>query len=174
MPNKVININIIIDTTQIMSDFNGKEVSKDALNPTPIGHQYQFMVISDGGSNVQGEGTGDLSFSATQGDVVRFYATSEFNNFDQPVILYDMFKYGGDNVFNNPSFNLQSFGAHSTLAPITFNPLLIKTIDQDFWFAQNTVNNKGTENYGLKFAVYNTDLSIFGYFQWDPTITVQQ
>ncbi|WP_299675567.1 AidA/PixA family protein [uncultured Tenacibaculum sp.] len=153
MPNKVININIIIDTTQIMSDFNGNEVSKDALNPTPIGHQYQFMVISDGGSNVQVEGTGDLSFSATQGDVVRFYATSEFNNFDQPVILYDMFKYGGDDVFNNPNFNLQSFGLHTTLAPKTFNPLTIKMIDQDFWFAQNTVNNKGTENYGLKFCL---------------------
>lgn len=168
--NKIINISIIIDTTKLMDDLTSPP-SKDQNNPTPIGHQYQYMVVSDGANNISGQGTGDLSFYATQGDIVRFTAVSEFNNFDQPVILYDLFKFGGSDVFVNSHFTLQQFNAVGTVIPVTFNPLIIKTVEQNFWFAQNTVNNKGTENFGLRFALYNSDLSIFGYFSWDPTIT---
>lgn len=167
--NKIININIIIDTTKLMNDQTNP--SKDANNPTLIGHQYQFMVVSDGASDISGQGSGDLRFSATQGDVVRFTAVSEFNNYDQPVILYDLFKFGGSDVFLNPHFTLQQFGDVDTIAPKSFNPLTTKTVQQDFWFAQNTVNSKGTENFGLKFALYNSDLSLYGYFSWDPAIT---
>lgn len=170
MPNnKVINVNIIIDTSKLMSDCTNP--SKDPNNPTGIGHQYQFMVVSDGASAVQGQGTGDLSFDATQGDVVRFTAISEFNNFNNPVVLYNLFKYGGSDVFAQPHFTLQPFSDVSTVAPSNFNPLRVNTVTQNFWFAQNTVNNKGTENFGLYFAVYNPDLSLFGYFSWDPAIT---
>lgn len=169
--NKIVNVNIIINATRLINDFTGKTVSKDSTRPTPIDHTYQYMVVSEG-SSISGQGTGDLSFGAKQGDVVRFYATSEFNNFDVPVILYDLFKISGDDVFSNPDFTLEPFPGTETVAPKSFNPLVLKNPNpnQDFWFAQNTVNSKGTEAYGLKFAVYNSDLTLFGYFQWDPTI----
>ncbi|MEA5258731.1 inclusion body family protein [Arcicella aquatica] len=170
--NKIINVNIIIDTTRLMRDF--KSPSKDQNNPTGIGHNYQYMVVSEG-TNINGQGTGDLSFTAVQGDVVRFYAVSEYNNYDNPVILYNLFKFGGVDVFNNPNFELQQFSNVSTVAPKTFNPLTLQSgVTQNFWFAQNTVNQKGTENYGLRFALYNYDdsnnLILYGYFAWDPTI----
>lgn len=167
MPNKVINVNIVIDTSRLMNDI--KNPSKDQNNPTGISHTYQYMVVSDGAS-ISGQGTGDLSFQARQGDVVRFYATSEYDNFDQPVIVYSLFKFGGDDVFLKPNFEFQAFPGHDTMVPSGFNPLSVKRVQQDFWFAQNTVNKKGTEHYGLRFALYDTDLNLYGYFQWDPTI----
>jgi hypothetical protein len=166
--NKIINVNIIIDSSRLMNDF--KSPSKDQNNPTGIGHNYQFMVVSDGAS-LSGQGTGDLSFVAKQGDVVRFYATSEYNNFDNPVILYKLFKFGGADVFQNPNFELQNFPGSDIIVPTKFNPLVAGKSTQNFWFAQNTVNAKGTENYGLQFALYDSDLNIYGYFSWDPAIT---
>ncbi len=170
--NKIINVNIIIDTTRLMKTFTSP--STDQNNPTGIDHTYQYMVVADG-TNINGQGTGDLSFTAIQGDVVRFYAVSEYNNYDSPVILYNLFKYGGDDVFTNPNFELQQFPDVVTVGPASFNPLVLQNPNptQNFWFAQNTVNKKGTENYGLRFAVYNSDLSIFGYFSWDPAITAK-
>lgn len=168
--NKIINVNIIIDSSRLMKDFPNP--SKDQNNPTGIGHNYQFMVVSDTAS-ISGQGTGDLSIAATQGDVVRFYATSEYNNYDNPVILYKLFKFGGDNVFQNPNFELQNFPGVGIVVPTQFNPLTTGQSTQNFWFAQNTVNAKGTENYGLQFGLYNSDLSLYGYFSWDPAITAK-
>jgi hypothetical protein len=169
--NKIININIIIDTSRLMTSFPGGG-SKDQNNPTGIDHTYQYMVVSDGAA-ISGQGTGDLSFQATQGDVVRFYATSEYNNYDNPVVLYQLFKFGGQDVFINPNFTLEQFPGVDTVVPQSFNPLVTKIAQQDFWFAQNTVNQKGTENYGLRFALYNSDNALFGYFSWDPVITAK-
>lgn len=170
--NKIINVNIIINTARLMKDF--PTPSKDQNKPTGIAHDYQYMVVSDN-AQISGQGTGDLSFTAVQGDVVRFYAVSEYNNYDFPVILYKLFKISGDNVFNKTDFELQSFSKVDTVAPASFNPLVLKSPNptQDFWFAQNTVNNKGTEYYGLQFAVYNSDLSLYGYFSWDPKIVAK-
>lgn len=167
---KIINVNIIIDSSRLINDF--KSPSKDQNNPTGIGHNYQFMVVSDGAS-ITGQGTGDLSFVAKQGDIVRFYATSEYNNFDNPVILYNLFKFGGDDVFQNPNFTLENFPGADIVVPTKFNPLYTKKATQNFWFAQNTVNAKGVENYGLRFALYDSDLNIYGYFSWDPQITAK-
>lgn len=165
--NSFINVNITIDTSRLKQNF--KNPSTNENSPIAIDHSYQYMVVSQA-TNITGQGTGDLSFQAQQGDVVRFYATSEYNNYDSPVILCGLFKYGGDDVFKDPNFRLETFPGVETIVPIGFNPLKTQKGSQDFWFAENTVNKKGTEKYGLKFAVYNSDNTLYGFFQWDPTI----
>lgn len=168
--NKIINVNIVIDTTRLMTNYPNP--SKDQNNPTGIDHTYQYMVVSDNAS-ISGQGTGDLSIQATQGDIVRFYATSEYNNYDQPVILYKLFKFGGTDVFMNPNFELQNFPGSDTIVPTGFNPLVTQKSTANFWFAQNTVNQKGTENYGLCFGLYDSNMNLFGFFSWDPAITAK-
>jgi hypothetical protein len=165
--NKVINVNIIIDSSSLINDYSNP--SKDQDNPTEIGHNYQFMVSSDN-KGLSGQGTGNLNFGAKQGDVVRFYATSEYNNFDNPIILYKLFNFGGSNVFQDPNFELENFPDADIIVPATFNPLTTEQSTQNFWFAQNTVNAKGKQNYGLQFALYNSDLTLYGFFSWKPSI----
>ncbi|MCP2029301.1 hypothetical protein L1276_004485 [Flavobacterium sp. HSC-32F16] len=165
--NKVINVNIIIDTCRVMDDY--KNPSKDQNNPTGIGNSYQFMVASDN-TGLSGQGTGNLRIKAKQGDVVRFYATSEYNNFDNPVIVYQLFNLKDNDLFQNPNFQLEDFPDADIIVPEVFNPLNAVQSTQNFWFAQNTVNAKGEQNYGLQFALYDSSLSLFGYFSWKPTV----
>lgn len=165
--NKIINVNIIIDTSRIMSDY--EDPSTDQENPTLIGSNYQFMVAS-GHAGLSGQGTGNLNIGAKQGDVVRFYATSEYNNFDNPVVLYELDNFGKDRIFKNPDFTLENFPDADVVVPDEFNPLEVESSTQNFWFAQNTVQKKGKQDYGLRFALYDSDLKLFGFFGWKPVV----
>lgn len=165
--NKIVNVNIIIESNRLINDY--KDPSKDQNQPTDIGNGYQFMVSSDG-SSLSGQGTGNLNIGAKQGDVVRFYATSEYNNYDNPVILYNLFNFGESTVFQKPNFELENFPDADIIIPAMFNPLTTAESTQNFWFAQNTINAKGKQNYGLQFALYNSDLTLYGCFSWKPSI----
>ncbi|MBL0910603.1 hypothetical protein G5645_21675, partial [Pectobacterium carotovorum] len=63
--NNVINVIVIIDTDRIINDPSIKSVSKDQAHPTPIGHQYSYMVAPNQ-SAISGEGTGDLNIRANR------------------------------------------------------------------------------------------------------------
>lgn len=173
--NAIINVMTIIATDQIIKDYTNP--SKDSSKPTGLPHNYMYMVASGDAMNITGSGTGNLAFTAQQGDVVRFYATSEYNNYESSVVMYSMFKYSGDTVFNN-NFDLETFSNVITPVPTKFNPLTIQMTPENYWFAQNTVNNKGTEGVGFQFAIYTTPRGsstpvLYGYFQWDPSITAK-
>lgn len=172
---EIINVTTIIATDRIIA--SNPKISKNPNSPTPLGHEFMYMVASGSAMDITGSGTGNLAFTAQQGDVVRFYATSEYDNYQQSVIMYGMFKYSGNIIFNN-NFTLETFSNVTTPVPTSFNPLTISMKGQDFWFAQNTVNNKGTEGVGFQFAIYQTlrgssTPQLYGYFQWDPTITAK-
>jgi nematocidal protein AidA len=168
--NKIVNINITVDTSGLIRDVPNPSKNQDS--PTAIKHSYQYMVVSDN-TGMSGQGTGDLSLVVNQGDVVRFYMTSEYNNFDNPVVIYKLFKISGDDVFKSSSFTLELLPNANTVTPASFNPLNVEKTTQNFWFAQNTVNNKGKENYGLLFALFDSDMKLIGYYSWDPTITAE-
>jgi hypothetical protein len=173
--NAIINVMTIIATDRIIAAY--PHPSMDSTKPTGLPHDYMYMVASGSAMNITGSGTGNLAFTAQQGDVVRFYATSEYDNYQQSVVLYSMFKYSGDTIFNN-NFDLETFSNVPTPVPTSFNPLKVSMVNQNYWFAQNTINNKGTEGVGYQFAIYTTPRGsstpvLYGYFQWDPTITAK-
>lgn len=168
----IINVNITIATDLIIKSVPSPSTNPN--NPTQLNSNFMYMVASGSAMNIVGQGGQNLDFTAMQGDVIRFYGTSEYNNYDNPIIIYEFKKISGDNIFDSP-FELENFDARMTEVPVTFNPLTVRATTQDFWFAQNTVNHKGTENYTLRFALYTiprgaTAPQLYGYFQWDPTI----
>lgn len=169
---KTINILITIDTDAVRKEF--KNPSQDPKNPTSIAHNFGYMV-STGMSSVSGQGTGDLSIKAFVGDTIRAFATSGSENFEDAVLLFGMPKFSGTEVLG--PFNYQNF-TKSTVAPNSVTSVLPATIvKEDFWFYQASVAKAGTEGYMVQFALYTRSEDtgqpvLYGYFQWDPTITV--
>lgn len=173
---EIINVNMIINTDQLIKDYPNP--SKDANQPTPIGHEYSFMVANGAALNPTGTGGGDLSFGAAIGDVVRFTAVSEYNQFRQSVVMYDMFYINGDHVFANENFRLTNAEGVKTPFPTDFSDFSVSYEGEDFYWGENNIVRVGTENYGLRFAVYQLergyqDPTLLGFYQWDPQVTIK-
>jgi len=169
-----INVLIMLDTDRVKTDFPNP--SQDPANPTSIDHHHGYMIAS-GTTIVSGQGTGDLNFNAHVGDTVRAFAASGSDNFEDAVLLYGMPKFQGSQVMS--PFGYLLFSDKSTIVPHgTAAPLPGKVENQSFWFFQATVIGVGvgTEGYQVQFGLYVRDATekpvLFGFFQWDPTITV--
>ncbi len=171
----ITNIQVIIDTDKIINDYP-KGGSTDSTKPTGIGHQYQYMVASNL-TGSKGSGTADLEINAVSGDVVRFNAVSEYDNFNNAVIIYNIQKFGGTDVFG--PFTSKVFTAAGVQPSAGASPLPIQQVSgMSYWFYQADVIKPGTENYNISFALYTMDrasgnMKLFGYFVWDPTIVVK-
>lgn len=168
---KTINILITIDTDAVQKSYPNP--SKDQNNPTGIAHNMGYMVATGTKIN-SGQGTGDLSFSALVGDVVRAFATSGSDNFEDAVLLYGMPMYSGTQVFS--AFNYQNYNRKTVIPASTTTVLPAQIVTETFWFYRADVITAGTENYKVQFALYNRDDSgtpvLKGYYYWDPQITV--
>jgi hypothetical protein len=169
---KVINILTTIDTDAVKKAYPNP--SKNQSSPTGIGHNYGYMVASGTTVN-KGQGTGDLDFNALVGDVVRSFAVSGSDNFEDAVLLYGMPKFSGDQVFS--TFLYQSYTKSTIVAGSSTSPLPPQIVDEKFWFYQADVVNKGTEGFMMQFGLWVRDPNtgqpvLFGYYQWDPTIRV--
>lgn len=169
---KTINILITIDTDAVKAQYPSP--SKNQAAPTGISHNMGYMVATGTKIN-SGQGTGDLSITALVGDTVRAFATSGSENFEDSVLLFGLPKFSGADVFG--PFNYQNFTKSAVVPQSTSAPLPARIVDEDFWFYQASISKKGTEGYMVQFAMYTRDPDsgepvLFGYFQWDPTITV--
>lgn len=170
--NTIIDVTIVIDTDTLINDFKKVKVSKNKDAPTGVSHKYAYMVVKDSLA-IHGNGGADLNIKAHVGDVVRITGVSASDNFDSSVLVYHLKKYGGKEVFSNPHFKKYT---RSSMMPKKDNIFPVGYEDQDYWFMLADITGKGTENYSICFAVYNRpqngEQSLFGYFYWDPTITV--
>ena len=166
---KTINIQVTIDAEGVMAQYPNP--SQNQGSPTGIGHNFGYMVATS--NTISGSGTGDLNFSANVGDVVRFFGVSASNNFENAVLIYGINRFSGDQVFSD--FASKEF-TKSGVSPSGSSVLPATISDQKFWFYEADVISRGTEGYKVVFALYKRDNSgnpvVFGYFQWDPTITV--
>jgi hypothetical protein len=168
---KIINILITIDTDRVKTI----APSQDPNKPAGIAHNLGYMVCT--GTTVNsGQGTGDLDFNATVGDVVRAFATSGSDNFEDAVLLYGMPKFSGDQVFS--AFNYQNFTKSTVNPNSTTSVLPARIVDEVFWFYKADVIARGVEGYMVQFALYTRDPDtaqpvLKGYYAWDPTIRVK-
>lgn len=169
---EIINIQIVIDTDAITTDY--PHPSKDKDHPTGLPHNYMYMVATRD-HTMTGSGGADLSIKAEVGDIIRWYAVSEYGNFDSAVVVYKLEKYAQDTVFNNVTFSVYTrtgiLPTDGTAVPVGFS-------EQNFWFNQANVVHKGTEQYNVQFALYTRQRGVaepvlFGYYYWDPTVTVR-
>ena len=166
-----IYVQIIIDTDALIAAY--PKPSQDYKNPTGIGHNMGFMVTATEFVN-SGQGTGDLSFKAEVGDTIRWTSSSISNNFDSAVFVYQMNKFSGTQVTDTPE--LKTF-TKTSMVPQTAIPPTVTQAPQNYWFMTCEVLNIGTEGYNVCFGLYNrvrggTGQTLYGYFYWDPTITV--
>ncbi|MEZ2336258.1 inclusion body family protein [Mucilaginibacter sp. RCC_168] len=169
---EIINIQIVIDTDAITTDYPNP--SKDPANPTGLPHNYMYMVATRS-DVITGSGTANLTIKANVGDIIRWHAVSENSNFDSAVVIYNLSQFGGTTVFNNLTFSVYT---RQGILPIDCATLPVDFSTQNFWFNQANVINTGTEYYTVQFALYvrQTDFAdpvLFGYYYWNPTVTVQ-
>ncbi len=171
--NSIVNVIVVIDTDALIEAFENNNPSQDAGNPTGIGHQYAYMVVTSE-QVIGGSGTADLNFKDNVGDVIRWTGTSESANFDASVLIYGLPQFGsGTQVSSNPTFKMYTrssmMPAQNTVFPVSFT-------NQTYWFIQADITNTGTENYCIQFGLYyrpnGGDQKLLGYFYWDPTITI--
>lgn len=87
--NSIVNVIVVIDTDALIEAFENNNPSQDSGNPTGIGHQYAYMVVTSE-QVIGGSGTADLNFKANVGDVIRWTGTSESANFDAGVLIYGL------------------------------------------------------------------------------------
>ena len=169
---EIINIQIVIDTDAITADYPNP--SKDPADPTGLPHNYMYMVATRS-DVITGSGTANLSIKANVGDIIRWHAVSENSNFNSAVVIYNLAQFGGTTVFNNLTFSVYT---RQGILPIDCATLPVDFSAQNFWFNQANVINTGTEYYPVQFALYVrwrdvADPVLFGYYYWNPTVTVQ-
>ena len=174
---KTSNVLVVIDTEYIKKNYPNP--SQDMANPTVINHLSHFMFIAGFRGIISGQGTADLHFYAHVGDDVSFTGISIYGNSDDAVIVYGIrpSKPQGLNVFNRFVPNLVTRNRAVMPDPQTTNGL--PPLHQKITFAgyEAKVAQSGREDFLVDIALYtlandgNTQ-ELFGYFYWDPTITV--
>ncbi len=171
-----VNIFVIIDTEYIKKAYpNG---SKDWNTPTGIAHDHQFMLCTGARSIIRGQGTGDLEFTAYPGDRVMFTGSSIYDNSDDAVIVYDIKHFQGDKVFNQ--FTTDTVIRNGAVQPNPDSPNRngLPPLQKATTFATfgSTVRQSGREGFGVSFGLYTLvggqKQELFGYYWWDPFITV--
>lgn len=170
-----IDILIVIDTAYVKQNYPNP--SQDSSDPTAINRDSEYMIAADPSGIVSRQGTADLNFRGKVGDIVSFRGTSVDQNSADAVIIYNIVKYGGDQVFN--TFMTDQVTRSHALQP---NPSALSgipplNVSQNFLSLGSQVASSGTEQFQVYFGLYtlNDDgetQSLYGYYKWDPTITV--
>lgn len=176
MSTENINVMIVIDTDYVKTHYPNP--SKDSTKPTGINHNSQFMICTNKRGIISGQGTADLNFRANVGDFVSFRGTSIYGNADDAVIVYDIERWSGDQVFNQFVPNLVERKRAAVPDPDTDNGLPAKNLVADFNSLDSKVRKAGKQNFYVYFALYTLaedgeTQKLLGYYYWDPTITVQ-
>ena len=170
-----INILIVIDTEYVKRNYPNP--SQDPNNPTGIDHNSQFMICTGARAIEKGtQGTADLSFTAQPGDYLSVFGQSIYANADDAVIIYELHHWKGDEVFN--SFNTDAVVRQKAVQPNTDTPNGLPAVqnEQTFISLDSRVKKSGEEYFKVRFALYTLVggevQELFGYYSWDPKITV--
>lgn len=175
---KIIDILVVIDTDYIKNN-NPRNTNSNSpaviRSPTP-GYKPQFL-LSTGADSVQGQGTANLTFGAQPGDYVNFRGTSIYANSDDAVIIYGIQNLSGA-VFHN--FSHRTITREKAVVPNDGMTNGIPAITRNINFAAYNAQilHSGTENFVIQFGLYEYDRKsasqvLYGYFKWDPVITVR-
>lgn len=170
-----IDVLIVIDTEYVKSHY--PHPSQDPNNPTGIDHNSQYMICTDPRGVVAGQGTADLNFRANAGDFVSFRGTSIYQNSDDAVIIYGIKFWSGVQVFNQFVPNLVNRQRAVMPNTNTSNGLPAVQASINFTSLDTRVARSGKENFYVLFALYTLGAdgqtqNLFGYYFWDPSVTV--
>ncbi|EWY38514.1 hypothetical protein N825_13360 [Skermanella stibiiresistens SB22] len=184
-----INIVIVFDTQSIIGAYGSP--SQTSSSPTPIGHQYTYMVTQPGyvvpatSSTPTTQATGNLNILADTGDIIQWTACALSGDLQTYVIPYAISPFsstGSPNPTVVTSTPVPLLITESSPYPVlpfpsSGNPSCkLQTLQN--YLLQATVSNYGTETYGISFMILQQQqggtITTLGYYNWDPTITVTQ
>jgi nematocidal protein AidA len=172
-----INVLVVIDTEQIKKDHPNP--SKDMNNPTGINHKNQFMIVTGSRGLIGGQGTADLHFKANAGDYLSFRGISVHGNSDDAVIVYGIKYNKGDQVFNPFQANIVTRNRAVMPDPRSPNHNGLPPLHAQMTFSSydTKIARSGTENFNVWIALFTLaddgqTQELFGYFWWDPAVTV--
>ncbi|MGN6572595.1 MAG: AidA/PixA family protein [Pseudolabrys sp.] len=116
-----------------------------------------------------------LSVTAAVGDLVRIYAISGSNNFEDAVLIRNVRCDSAQGQIE--SFAPVSFERSTVVPGADFaDTSSADTTDQDFWFWQGTVAGHGIQDCSLVLALYTRDEAgaprFSGLYRWDLQLTV--
>jgi hypothetical protein len=172
--NIVISTMITVDTDKVLQLYPDPSTNEKSPTTLHLGENCAFMVVS-GATEVTGQGTWSLSFKANVGDILRGFAVSCSNNFDDAVVLY-----GFTSITSLPKpvtspFAYKDF-TRSEVVGGSVTPLPAKINEgTTFTLFEGDVINPGKATFNVNFALYGRvkgKLTLKGYYSWDPTIEV--
>lgn len=158
----ISQVSIFVFTPNLMSDF--PLPSQDQNNPTliPASNNYFFVIKTNSQLPIYGANLADFS-TPYHSEQLQFFITSSTNNFETPVILYNIETL--HEVANN-ELKLHYYKDKETIIPEGFNPLQTTLRQRTFWFCSTTFRSGRTAHYNFNIAVYDDTLNLFGYFQF--------
>jgi len=170
----ITNVQITIDTELLISKYFTPSIVP--ARPTWIGYDPEYMVVSNQ-TLIDGQGNGELKLSASIGDVVCIYGTSKYHNMDSSILIYNIAKLGGEDVFG--PFVPRKYVEEPAPTPDSTQKLPSTFKQLGFWFYETSIQKAGTEKWKVSFALYirvkgQVDPVLYGYFYWDPTVVVKE
>lgn len=172
------NILVVIDTEYIKA-LPGKP-SQDPNHPTGIDHNSQRMIATGTRGIISGQGTADLSFKLNVGDHAAFTGTSIYANADDAVIVYGIKFWQGVQVFNafTPDVITRNRAVQPNPDNVAGGGVPPVQVAQNFSSLEAKVGKSGKEDFYVYIALYTLGAdgqsqNLFGYYYWDPSITVQ-
>ncbi|WP_437592470.1 AidA/PixA family protein [Sorangium sp. So ce1000] len=178
---ETVDLTIVVDTISLSS-----EPSSTPDNPAGCDHRYAFM-ITDAKHAVGGNGTADLNLQAATGDTLRIWASSISHQVEEEVFIYDFVHWDPEGqtstvgVLSTDGMRYRSFPKIVNVpqdGQDDHEPPKVSAKSIDVNCAEIDVNNYGTEWFMVRFVVYGPlpdgegARPVKGYYQWDPSITV--
>jgi hypothetical protein len=170
-------LQLTINTDRLVDACNNGTIyrSENPDKPAIINQSYVFIAKPDylRTNKIKSK---YLKITAQIGDHILLYATSEYSNIDNPVLIYSIVHDKGHKV-------LDDFLSKKLILPgiepddETIIPPVIKK-DMDYWHFRIRVASKGIETFNIRFALYQRDRKqetpiLYGYFGLSSRIIVE-
>jgi len=176
-----IHLQVTVDTDMLIGKYRSQLKNTSPDNPFMINDNFFYAVVSTNAA-ISGQGTSNIKFAAVKDDKLRVYATSEYGNLDNPVLIYNIHKLSGDDILKNFQSHKTSKVAVQPCNPDEAHPEKVLPpvyTEMAFWYFEASVANKGKESFTFHFALYERvrtqdNPQLIGYFKWDPTIQVDR
>ncbi|PTL80271.1 AidA/PixA family protein [Vitiosangium sp. GDMCC 1.1324] len=172
-----IDILTVIDAKSIVSDYSPNQSTSGS--PISLGNranQYVFMLVKRSEAANGIEAIPELNVAAQTGDILRWRTSSLTMNTGYSTLLYQMRLQNngspGNELITIPapyegSIKIPKPAPDGNGVSIGSQPY------KDFYF-QSTAQRPGKVTYQLYFMLADNQGKPFGYFYWDPFVTITQ
>ncbi len=132
-------------------------------------------VLATSAAQTGPQASNTVALEVSAGDVIRFYAKSGSNNFEDAALIADISPLGKSDILQD--FMLVDV-EQSTVIPCDYdNVFPARFTEQDFWFWQCVVSADGALQCSVLLAAYDRDEQgrprFAGYFRWGLQLTLK-